>query len=94
MQSLGALPARVLPALLARAPMTPEKVAFVWGLAVGPAMARATTATLVGGVLTARTTNPAWAREIERSRTIILARVQQLLGPSAVSALVVDLRHG
>lgn len=93
MQSLGALPARVLPALLARAPMTPEKVAFVWGLAVGSAMARATTATLAGNVLTARTGNPAWAREIERSRTIVLARVQQLLGPSAVNALVVELRH-
>ena len=35
MQGLGTLPALVLPALLARAPLTPEKVTFVWGLAVG-----------------------------------------------------------
>ncbi len=43
MQGLGTLPALVLPALLARAPLTPEKITFVWGLAVGPAIARATT---------------------------------------------------
>ncbi len=51
MHGLGTLPALVLPALLARAPLTPEKVTFVWGLAVGAAMARATTASLANGVL-------------------------------------------
>ena len=90
MQSLGTLPALVLPALLARAPLTPEKVTFVWGLAVGPAIARATTATLAGTVLTARTSDPAWAREVNRSRAMILTRVQQLLGPALVRSIVVE----
>lgn len=89
MQGLGTLPALVLPALLARAPLTPEKVTFVWGLAVGAAIARATTATLAETVLTVRTTDPAWAREVERSRAMILARVQHLLGAGLVRSIVV-----
>jgi Dna[CI] antecedent, DciA len=90
MQGIGTLPALVLPALLARAPLTPEKVTFVWGLAVGSAIARATTADLADTVLTVRTTDPAWAREVERSRALILSRVQQLLGPALVKSIVVD----
>lgn len=89
MQGLGTLPALVLPALLARAPLTHEKVTFVWGLAVGAAIARATTVTLAETVLTVRTTDPAWAREVERSRAMILARVQQLLGAGLVRSIVV-----
>ena len=94
MQGLGTLPALVLPALLARAPLTPEKVTFVWGLAVGPAIARATTATLADTVLTVRTTDPAWAREVDRSGTLILARVQQLLGSVLVQSIVVQRTRG
>ena len=90
MQGLGTLPALVLPALLARAPLTPEKITFVWGLAVGPAIARATTATLADMVLTVRTSDPAWAREVTRSRAMILTRVQQLLGPALVRSIVVE----
>jgi predicted nucleic acid-binding Zn ribbon protein len=89
MQGLGSLPALVLPALLARAPLTPEKVTFVWGLAVGSAIARATTATLSETVLTVRTGEATWAREVERSRALILARVQQLLGPELVRSIVI-----
>ncbi len=89
MHGIGTLPALVLPALLARAPLTGEKVTFVWGLAVGPAIARATTATLADTVLTVRCTDPAWAREVERSRALVLARVQQLLGAALVQSIVV-----
>jgi hypothetical protein len=94
MQPLGTLQSRVLPVLLARAPMSPEKLAFVWGQAVGAAMARASTVTLAGTTLTARTAEPAWAREIQRSRALILARVQQLLGAGVVTALVIEDTSG
>jgi hypothetical protein len=94
MQPLGTLHSRVLPALLARAPMSPEKLAFVWGQAVGAAMARASTVTLVGTTLTVRTAESAWAREIQRSRGLILARVQALLGAGVVSALSVEDTSG
>ena len=94
MQGLGTLPALVLPALLARAPLTPEKVTFVWGLAVGSAIARATTVTLADTTLTVRTTDPAWAREVDRSRTLVLARMQQLLGSALVQSIVVHRTRG
>ena len=94
MQGLGTLPALVLPALLARAPLTPAKVTFVWGLAVGSAIARATTVTLADTALTVRTTDPAWAREVDRSRTLVLARMQQLLGPALVQSIVVQRARG
>ena len=94
MQPLGTLHSRVLPALLARAPMSPEKLAFVWGQAVGAAMARASTVTLVGTTLMVRTAESAWAREIQRSRGLILARVQALLGAGVVSALSVEDTSG
>ena len=89
MQGLGTLPALVLPGLLARAPLTPEKVTFVWGLAVGPAIARATTAKLAETVLPVRTPDPAWAREVARSRPLVLSRIQQLLGATLVRSIVV-----
>jgi predicted nucleic acid-binding Zn ribbon protein len=94
MQPLGTLHARVLPALLARAPMSPEKLSFVWGQAVGGAMARASTVTLSGTTLAVRTAETAWAREIQRSRTLILGRVQALLGADTVSALTVEDTSG
>lgn len=88
MHGLGTLPALVLPALLARAPLTPEKVTFVWGLAVGAAMARATTASLADGVLAIHA-DATWAREVERSRLLILGRVQQLLGRDVARSLTI-----
>ncbi len=87
MQALGTLPALVLPALLSRAPLTPEKVRFVWGLAVGPAIARATTVSLEGSRLVVHTSDRAWRREVERSTPLILGRVQQLLGARVVEAI-------
>lgn len=94
MQPLGTVQSRVLPALLARAPMSPEKLSFVWGQAVGAAMARASTVTLSGTTLTARTAEPAWAREIQRSRALILGRVQLLLGSGVVSRLAIEDTSG
>jgi hypothetical protein len=89
MHGLGTLPALVLPAILARAPLTPEKVTFVWGLAVGAAMARATTVSLANGVLAIHAADATWAREVERSRLLILGRVQQLLGKDVAQSLTI-----
>ena len=94
MQPLGTLHSRVLPALLARAPMSPEKLAFVWAQAVGAAIARASTVTLTGTTLTVRTAEEAWAREIRRSRALILGRVQGLLGAGVVTALSIEDTSG
>lgn len=89
MHGLGTLPALILPALLSRTPLTPEKVTFAWGQAVGQAMARAASATLEGSTLVVRTADARWAREVERSADLILGRVQHLLGRGVVHKLEV-----
>jgi Dna[CI] antecedent, DciA len=74
----------VLPALIAKAPLSDAKVTFAWRTAVGPAIERNTTVTLRERTLIVRVSNPTWTREIERSRDLILARVQHLLGQDVV----------
>jgi predicted nucleic acid-binding Zn ribbon protein len=66
--------------------MSAGKITFAWQLAVGPALARATSVTYRDGVLSVRSGDARWIREVERSRGILLERLQSLLGP-AVSEL-------
>ena len=73
--------------LLRAAPLSPGKVGFAWRTAVGPAMDRVTSVRLERGVLAVEASSPQWAREIARSSSIILARLQTLLGPGAVDRL-------
>lgn len=75
-----------LRAVLARQPLTPGKIAFAWQMAVGPALARATTVEYDAGVLRVSSGDARWMREVERSRAVILERLRSLLGP-AVSDL-------
>ena len=93
MKPLSTLANAVLPALVARAPLTPEKVTFAWSVSVGPAIQRATDVRLRGGVLDVRASDPAWIREIERSRDLILTRVQHVLGHDVVRSISIT-RHG
>jgi len=75
--------------LLREAPLSSGKAAFAWTAAVGPALDRATKVTLAGTVLIVEVTSAQWAREIERSRRLIIARLQALLGKDAVTRLEV-----
>ena len=81
----------VVPAALAtvlrRAPLTPEKVAFAWRTAVGPAVDRVTTIELKGRVLNVRAKDAAWQREVERSAALIRTRLAVLLGDDVVRGL-------
>ena len=70
--------------LLRGAPLSPGKVQCAWRAAVGPALQRATAVRLEGGVLLVDAATPHWGREVERSRAVILARLQTLLGTEAV----------
>ena len=75
----------VLPTLLARAPLTSDKVEFAWRTVVGSAMARATRVRLLeSGTLVVRVHDPNWRREVEGAFTLILPRLEPLLGPQAV----------
>jgi hypothetical protein len=81
-----------LAAVLRKAPLTPDKVAFAWRLTVGPALERATTIELRNGVLSVRTKDPAWRREVERSAGVIRRRLQALLGADAFRTLDITLK--
>ena len=78
-----------LQTVLRHAPLTPEKVAFAWRLAVGAAVDKATTIELRDGVLRVEAKDAAWQREIERSAGVVRARLEALLGPRVVRSVSV-----
>ena len=84
---------RVMPdalaAVLQKAPLTPEKVAFAWRTAVGPSVDRVTTVELKGSVLHVRAKDASWQREVERSAGLIRVRLGTLLGDDLVRGLEV-----
>ncbi len=87
----SALPG-ALSELLKDAPLSPGKVSFAWRAAVGPALERETRVCLDRGILIVDATNRQWASEIRRSSSLILARLQSLLGAETVSAITVRER--
>ena len=66
--------------ILRKAPLTPEKVAFAWRSAVGPAVDKATTVQLHSGVLRVLARDTTWQREVERSAGLIRTRLNAVLG--------------
>ena len=78
-----------LASILRRAPLTPEKVAFSWRTAVGPAVDKVTSVELHDGVLYVRAKDAAWQREVERSAALIRSRLDGLLGDRVVRRIVV-----
>ena len=75
--------------LLRAAPLSPGKVAFAWGAAVGPALDRVTTVRLDGHVLIVEAATTPWACEITRSAEEIRARLAPLLGPETIASITV-----
>ena len=89
MQSLQGCATGVLAEMLRRQPASKERTAFAWSIAVGAALARATTVDLSDRVLIVRARDQRWAQEIYRNRATVLARLQDLLGRDAVRDLSV-----
>ena len=87
MQPIQSLAHDALAEIVRRQPASKERTNLAWQLAVGPAIARATTVFLAGGVLTVGAADPRWIREIERARDVVLLRMQALLGKEDVSKL-------
>jgi predicted nucleic acid-binding Zn ribbon protein len=75
--------------LLRGAPLSDGKVSFAWRAAVGPAVERATSVKLEGRVLLVDAKGKQWAREVTRSATVILMRLQTLLGADTVKSISV-----
>jgi hypothetical protein len=81
-----------LAVVLQNAPLSPEKVAFAWRTAVGPALEKATSVELRDRVLHVRVRDAAWQREIEHSARLIRERVNALLGPRVVGSISVTVK--
>ena len=81
-----------LATVLRKAPLTPEKVAFAWSVAVGPAIDKATTVELQGTRLRVRAKGAPWRREVERSAGIIRSRLDVALGNGVVRSIEVELQ--
>ena len=92
MQPLKQAIPRALTEVVRRAPLSPGKVDFAWRLAVGPSVQRNTTIRLEAGRLLIDAANRQWADEVRRSSRVIVARLQALLGESAITALEVRAR--
>ena len=78
----------VVEEVVRKAPLTPEKVAFAWRMAVGPAIGKATSVRLgENGTLYVTSDSPAWASAVRKSTSLIQIRLEGFLGPDAVKAL-------
>jgi predicted nucleic acid-binding Zn ribbon protein len=73
--------------------MSPGKLRLAWRVAVGAAMDRATTVTLLDdGSVEVAADDVAWRREVKRSQAMILSRLQALVGRSTLTKLRVVAR--
>jgi predicted nucleic acid-binding Zn ribbon protein len=81
---------RVLAELIRRQPPSKERTEFAWAVAVGPALARATTVELRNNNMIVCARDAQWARELERARGTILPRLQMLLGSDTVKGLYIN----
>ncbi len=77
--------------ILTRAPLSPEKVAFAWRHAAGPAVDRATTVELCDGVLRVRVHDAAWQREVERAAPVLKDRLRRVLGDRVLRRIEVTV---
>lgn len=81
----------VLGSILGRQPLSPAKVSFAWQTSAGAALARATTVALqTDGRLDVRAASTHWAQEVQRSRRVLLERMQALLGSDVIRQIAVS----
>jgi predicted nucleic acid-binding Zn ribbon protein len=88
------LTSSVLAQIIRRQPPSDGRTTFAWQIAVGTTLARTTTVRLVDGVLTVSASDLRWVTEIKAARDIVLRRLQQLLGPDAVTKIRVERPTG
>ena len=78
----------VVAEVIRKAPLTEEKVAFAWRMAVGPAVAKATAVRLgPDGTLHLRADSPAWLDGVRQSVGLIRSRLAHYLGETAVKRI-------
>ena len=78
----------VVAEVIRKAPLTDEKVAFAWRLAVGSAVGKATTVRLASnGTLYVKAEAPAWNDAIGKSLGLIRSRLAHYLGDEAIQRI-------
>jgi hypothetical protein len=88
MHSLQTVVPRALTELFRQSPMSQGKLEVAWRVSVGDALSRVTTVRLQpDGSVEVHPADQRWYREVERSSGIILTRLQDLLGTTAVTHL-------
>ena len=80
-----------LAALLRGAPLSQQKVSVAWKASVGPAISRVTAVRLEGTQLLVDVQSPEWGREVRTMSSMILDRLQTLLGKDVVASI--DVRR-
>ena len=74
--------------VIRKAPLTDEKVAFAWRLAVGPAVAKATKVRLASdGTLYVSAEAPAWLDGVRQSVGLIRSRLAHFLGDDTIKRI-------
>lgn len=93
MIAAGRCTTAALEMLLRGQPLSPGKISLAWRATVGRAVARVTHVALdAENTLTVTAADRHWARELNRSRPLITARMNQLLGDGAVTRIDVSSR--
>jgi predicted nucleic acid-binding Zn ribbon protein len=89
-EALQSFAPAVLAEIVRRQPASKGRTEFAWAIAVGPALARATTVELRNHNMIVCARDVQWARELERARDTILPRLQMLLGRDTVRGLYIN----
>jgi predicted nucleic acid-binding Zn ribbon protein len=90
MDSINSVVPRALTELFRVGPLSQGKLEMAWRVAVGDALSRVTTVRLqADGVVDVHPADQRWHTEVRRSSSIILGRLNTLLGTRAVTRLVV-----
>lgn len=90
MDSLNTVVPRVLVELFRIGPLSQGKLDVAWRVAVGDALSRVTTVRLQpDGVVDVHPADQRWHKELKRSASMILTRLNGLLGADVVTRLVV-----
>lgn len=81
----------VVAEVIRKAPLSDEKVAFAWRLAVGPAIGKSTKVRLAeDGTLYVSAESPAWADSVRASIGLIRSRLAHYLGETTIKRVWYD----
>lgn len=90
MDALRTLVPRALTELFSNGPMSQGKLEVAWRVAVGDALCRVSTVKLqADGSVYVHPSDQRWRKELKRSSSMILGRLNTLLGTGTIPRLVV-----